>query len=136
MTPDEIVARLERHIRRDESGCWVWTGAVTSSGYSSIGYDKKVRSAHRVSYEVHVGPIPDGYTIDHLCRVKVCVNPAHLEAVTMQENIARHVATLTHCKWGHELSADNLLNTKRQRVCGECSRRYSRERYWRQKASA
>lgn len=71
-------------------GCWRWTGAIQSAGYGSIGLGEgRVGSAHRVAYELLVGPIPPGLTIDHLCRNTWCVNPAHLEAVTHQENVRR-----------------------------------------------
>lgn len=70
-------------------GCWLWTGAVTSRGYGCFVYDGRCWLTHRLIYTTLVGTIPDGYTIDHLCRVKTCVNPAHLEPVTLRENIAR-----------------------------------------------
>lgn len=137
MTPEEIRTRLERHISRDESGCWIWTGAVQSSGYSCIGIEGRVLLAHRVSYEAHRGPISEGLTIDHLCRVKRCVNPDHMEPVTARENNARRLAAQTHCSRGHELAGDNLLNTSRpgRRVCRECNREDQRARYERQKGS-
>lgn len=79
------------------TGCWLWTGAVSTRGYAVFSYDRhgNVRHnyAHRWSYEYFIGPIPEGMTIDHAwergCRTRVCVNPAHLELVTMKENILR-----------------------------------------------
>ena len=72
--------------------CWLWTGALTAAGYGQIGTggrrDPKVY-AHRYVYELLVGPIPEGLHIDHLCRVRKCVNPAHLEPVTQGENNRR-----------------------------------------------
>lgn len=78
----------------DENGCWVWQLALTSDGY---GYKNLHRGhgvmAHRWFYEQLVGPIPEGLTIDHLCQVRACVNPAHMEPVTLEENIARRGRT-------------------------------------------
>lgn len=66
--------------------CWRWTGAPNAQGYGAISYGGKRRTAHRVSYEMNVGPIPDGMQIDHACRERLCVNPDHLRIVTDGEN--------------------------------------------------
>lgn len=72
-------------------GCWMWKGAIQSSGYGSFASGGKGRSAlaHRWIYEHHFGPISKGLTIDHICRNRLCVNPSHMEAVTISENIKR-----------------------------------------------
>lgn len=67
-------------------GCWIWQGPPNAQGYGAISYGGKRRTAHRVSYEINVGPIPEGMQIDHACRVKLCVNPKHLRVVTDGEN--------------------------------------------------
>lgn len=69
--------------------CWVWTGWTDRDGYGALDVGGKFTRAHRFAYEELVGPIPEGLTIDHLCRVKHCVNPAHLEPVTAEENTRR-----------------------------------------------
>lgn len=68
--------------------CWVWQGTLRG-GYGRFRAGRKTFSAHRVSYEHHVGAIPDGLVLDHLCRNRACINPAHLEPVTIRENIRR-----------------------------------------------
>ena len=69
--------------------CWLWTGAKTAEGYGEIKIDRRMHYTHRWAYEFCVGPIPEGLTIDHLCRVRHCMNPDHLEVVTRKENILR-----------------------------------------------
>lgn len=81
--------RIERFIERSDEGCWLWTGALNPNGYGLIFLAETARLAHRVAYTEYVGPIPDGMPLDHLCRVKRCVAPDHLEAVTASENTRR-----------------------------------------------
>ena len=79
-----------RRYREDsETGCWIWTGARGKHGYGMIKFGGKSVMAHRHVYEQVVGPIPDGLIIDHLCNVKICVNPEHLEPVTQKTNTQR-----------------------------------------------
>lgn len=98
--------------------CWLWTGTKHSSGRTGYGWFRGRALAHRASYEIHVGPIPRGLQIDHLCRVRRCVNPAHLEAVTPKVNIFRSespaavTARTNRCRRGHELSGRNLYVVK------------------------
>jgi hypothetical protein len=78
-----------RCIPEPNSGCWLWLLAIDSSGYGRGEFVGKKDRAHRLSYQAFKGAIPDGLTIDHLCRNKCCVNPDHLDAVTLTENIRR-----------------------------------------------
>lgn len=115
--------------------CWLWTGSKNNKGYGQIARgapaprNKKMVYAHRVSYEMVNGPIPEGLSLDHLCRMPSCVNPAHLEAVTHKENTLRGVgfaavnARKTHCPKGHPLSGENLCVPRMPwRICKECLR--------------
>ena len=114
--------------------CWLWTGPLDRHGYGkcSAGAAKTGqwwRLAHRVVYELENGPIPEGLVLDHLCRVRNCVNPAHLEPVTIGENDARGISPWaenkrkTHCSRGHELSQDNVsLDKSGNRNCIQCRR--------------
>ena len=85
-----VQERLERQcIPEPNSGCWLWTGAIYASGYGGLQHKGRSQYAHRVSYEIFVGPIPNGHDIDHLCRLRLCVNPEYLQAVTRRENLLR-----------------------------------------------
>ena len=118
-----IEALLER---LDQTGeCWLWTDKIRKDGYVSMWFYGKKTNLHRIMYEHFVGPIPEGLHIDHLCRVRHCCNPEHLEAVTQEENIRRSLqynANLlkTHCDNGHEFTEENTYRYGNQRVCKEC----------------
>lgn len=82
-----FVVRDKKYIQ-DNNGCWLWQDTIASTGYAMLGYQGKTIGAHRLSYLLHVGPIPDGYVIDHLCHVRHCWNPEHLRAVSKSDNSA------------------------------------------------
>lgn len=137
-----VLERLMFRTSESPTGCWIWRGGVDKGGYGSIGMGGEsgpVARVHRVSYEQFVGPIPDGMTIDHLCRVRNCVNPAHLEAVTLIENIDRAWArlhALGKCRNGlHEMTPENTIPTGKAK-CRACARERSRAFKQRQKRSA
>ena len=120
---------------RNRGPCWIWTAGVTAQGYGMFNATKQQQVlVHRWSYEHHVGPIPEGLVIDHLCRVRRCVNPRHLEPVTIGVNTLRglSVATFnklkTHCPAEHEYTpANTYVTPKGTRSCRECARARDRQ---------
>lgn len=127
-----IEVRFNRSYEvNEETGCWEWRSTILRTGYPQIGAGGagcKTLLAHRVAYELFVGPIPEGLTIDHLCRVRHCVNPAHLEAVTLRENVLRgdtpaaKNSMKTHCINGHPFNEVNTYMNGRSRACRACHR--------------
>lgn len=123
-TPLDVRNRLIRYHQLDpETGCWVWQRA-TAAGYGRIKFRGRLDLAHRVSWTLFRGEIPEGMTIDHLCRNRACINPHHLEPVTHSENCKRAVPFRTPvsddvCIRGHE--PDWRWNGT-QRVCRPCAR--------------
>lgn len=117
----------ERIDKTAPNGCWLWQGALNAAGYGAVGKDNKVLRVHRVTYELLVGPIPEGMQLDHLCRVRACCNPQHLEPVTNKENWLRgqhHTAVMLRenkCKRGHEMTEENTYWRKNGgRLCRAC----------------
>ena len=110
------------------AGCWLWTGATASGGRYGVGtYEKRTRPAHRIAVALHTGQLPpDGMDVDHLCRVTLCVNPAHLDVVEHRENVLRGAgvqafnARKTHCIRGHAFDAENTIRSGGARQCRAC----------------
>lgn len=135
------IQKFEEKVQKTET-CWLWKGSTIPNSYVRIYWDKKTQYAHRVSYTVYKGKIPNGLVIDHLCRVRHCVNPEHLEAVTQRENVRRgepKKITKTRirilnglCKYGHKLDKKNAYiaeqPTGNYLKCRECCRMYSRNK--------
>ena len=119
---------------RGPDECWPWLASKQSAGYGQIavGRGHAPLLAHRVAYELVVGPIPAGLTIDHVkargCTRKDCVNPAHLEPVTQRENVLRSDnacavnARKTHCHRGHEFTVENTTLRGGTRACRICEK--------------
>lgn len=122
-TAKTLRERFFEKIRiNEETGCWEWTASCQPTGYGQINDRGVMHYAHRLSYQIHKGPIPKGLTVDHLCFVRKCVNPDHLEAVTNAENISRAGAAITHCSHGHEYTKENtyINPTNGYRQCRSC----------------
>lgn len=127
------LADLSTRVERDEeTGCLRWTGAH-ANGYGHISLDGRQRLVHRVAYEQAYGAIPEGLHVDHVwdrgCRHRDCIEPSHLEAVTLAENNRRAKAKITHCRQGHPFDEANThLSARGKRECRTCKRDYMRRR--------
>jgi len=139
-----LADRLMKHILPEpNSGCWLWMGCILPTGYAYMTLGDRTKYAHRVSYETFKGPIPKDLQLDHLCRVRSCVNPNHLEPVTMLENIRRGNSGLanrskTHCINGHLLSDENIYSPGKSqglRRCRICTRIRNRVSYQKRKVN-
>lgn len=116
-----LLQRIMVSVRQTETGCWQWLKSLTKDGYASKMLVSGVhRRAHHVVYEYFIGPIPGGLELDHLCRNRACVNPAHLEPVTHAEN-NRRAHVLERCPRGHDYSYVSAGRRGRQKVCRTCA---------------
>jgi hypothetical protein len=141
LTPEQALAQtnalFDKHAFKPgfEDACWPWQGHVRLDGYGQISLGGRARLAHRFGYQRYVGFIPGGLDLDHLCRNRRCVNPEHLEPVTVRTNVMRGEtlpainAAKTHCKHGHEFTPENTaiycergFPTRRCRICDRASR--------------
>ena len=128
-----LLPRVAEKIAIDDvGGCWIWTAYKAKNGYGRTSVNGLTIAAHRHVYTVLVGEIQPGLVMDHLCRVRECVNPGHLEPVTQRINILRgELCPWTHCKNGHPLVGVNL-GQRRQggQFCVTCKRAKDLARYY------
>ena len=122
----------------DPDHCWLWTGGTHAGGYGRIMHEGRLVRAHRFAYEHFRDPIPDGLQLDHLCRVRHCVNPKHLEVVSAKDNLRRGYGVAgthrrqTHCKRGHEFTPENTYREPSRpgsRSCRKCQRQRAISRW-------
>jgi len=127
--------------RPDLGNCWIWNAATLKSGYGIFGGNGWQTTAHRYSYQIENGEIENKKMhVDHLCRVRNCVRPSHLELVTPTENYRRGQGwsgnnfRKTHCRKGHEFTKENTIKEKLGRKCKTCNldrvKKRGKERYW------
>lgn len=145
---DAIERAWTKIMFNPESDCLLWMGALSDYGYPimTVGIradgSRRATRVHRLFYEHYKGPIPPGKEPDHLCRVRCCVNPEHMEAVTRRENTLRGIgpaaqyAKRTRCNHGHEFTLENTLRHHGNRYCRICAHEYDRKRYLKKKAGS
>lgn len=123
--------RIEAKLDKS-ADCWLWTGALNRGGYGVVrDGDGRARILHRLVWELLVGPVPDGMDLDHVCRVRRCCNPAHLEVVTRQINVDRgdYAAGKQRgdsCRRGHPFTPENTKSNGRNRCCRKCANEANR----------
>lgn len=132
MRSTRAVPNLKKYRVEDRgylSACWIWFGPLHSAGYGNASVKGKHVLAHRLYYQHHVGDIPPGLDLDHLCRVRACVRPDHFEPVTRRVNLLRGVgltavnAQKTRCNHGHEFTSENTyIAPDGCRYCRACRR--------------
>jgi hypothetical protein len=139
MPLDDLKESLTQGLLYPENGCWVWPWSLDKDGYATNSKAYEVlgtNRVHRALYILLIGPIPDGLQLDHTCRNKPCINPAHMEPVTNLENKLRSLpfhTQVSHCVRGHEFTEENTFifppesSHAGERLCKECNRIRARE---------
>ena len=134
---ESVKTRLfDKSMPEPNTGCFIWIGCLFNGDYGRMWVRDKQIMAHRISYFVHKGEIPEAFVIDHICNHTPCINPQHLEAKTQKDNgyRSKHSPTTinaqkTHCKNGHEFTEENTNSTIYGRRCITCVKKYKSEWY-------
>jgi len=124
-TREQLIARFWSKVdKRGEDDCWLWKAALFSTGYGAFRWGKNNVGAHKLAYELAVGPIPEGYHVHHECETRGCCNPSHLKVLTpLEHGGLQPSAKATHCKRGHEFTPENTKwqgPEKQWRQCRIC----------------
>ena len=122
-----------KYIPEPNTGCWLWLGALNERGYGKMMINYRKILAHRFAYQTFKGPLLARMELDHLCRVRCCVNPDHLEQVDHAEKVRRGAAVETHCKWGHPWDEKNTWMNGKWRFCRACNNARQKETQKRRK---
>jgi hypothetical protein len=135
-TDDDLKRLKDRFFEKVHwyEGCLMWVGSRSGSGYGQMQFGKRKEMAHRISYQLFVGPIPEGETIDHKCERKLCVLHTHLQPMPMLQNVMLgSKAQNTHCPQGHPFEGHNLIWNGTSRMCRICKNTNNRKRWERVK---
>jgi hypothetical protein len=143
MPTEKQIARFMAKVSKptNPEACWLWTAAKDHNGYGTLKIAGRNVGAHRLSFEIHKGPIPPDQIICHRCDNPTCVNPEHLFSGTTQDNVDDKMnkgraniwnLALTHCKRGHAFTPENTrISPIGRRVCRTCARLHARQTYTR-----
>jgi hypothetical protein len=137
----DFISRFWSKVNKTDT-CWLWNASTDGQGYGKLRVGKKFMPAHIFAYEAEEGAVPEGLELDHLCRVRLCVRPSHLEIVTHKVNCQRRSLhnRKRFCKNGHELTLENLYTHTHYRECRKCrtinTREYMRKRRAQKKIGA
>lgn len=134
---ESVKSRLfDKSMPEPNTGCFIWTGSLFTGDYGRMWVRDKQIMAHRISYFIYKGKIPEDFVIDHICNNPSCINPEHLEAKTQKDNSNRCVgspttvnAQKTHCIRGHEFSDENTKRGKNGRRCIKCTQKNQHDWY-------
>lgn len=131
---EKVPERYRKRIEINSDGCWIWTGSRDKKGgYGFATFCDRTVLAHRMVFELLIGPLPNGFHLHHKCEVRCCVNPDHLVVLSKIDHRREHTSARTVCKNGHELTPENTYfynsgNSRACRICRSAADRRRKER--------
>jgi len=129
--PEISEQRFWAKVEKTDS-CWIWRGGIMGRGYGTFFVDGVSHRVHRLAYRLLVGEIEEELTVDHLCKIKICVNPSHMELVTRAENSRRAFTGIVQCPKGHPYDESNTIfhgPLRRNRKCRQCNNARRRKEF-------